>query len=119
MAFIVPTFNLFANVFTSATFPPAVPRLAAIPCQLRQSGRLSTGQRGTATAFIPLWECLFPLHTDIRDFKNATGADNLEVPAGSGRFYFVDLVDDVGKGFTNEYRVAMIEKNGIWPTPIP
>jgi hypothetical protein len=35
-------------------------------------------------------------------------ADTVEVPAGSQRYYRTSDVEDVGKGFPNEFRVAVI-----------
>jgi hypothetical protein len=70
-----------------------------------------------------------PAGTDIRDEGVDPGvADCVEVPAGSGRFYLVDYVDDVAKDFPNEYRIAVLVKVGgagffptfpLWPQPIP
>lgn len=62
---------------------------------------------------------LLPPLTDIQDCFNAGGPDTVEAPAGSGRFYLVDMVDDLGKGFANEHRFALMEKTGTWPSPIP
>lgn len=75
---------------------------------------------------------LLPALTDIRDAACASGyTDIVEVPDGSGRWYSVEYVDDVAKGFTNEYRVAVLSKAfddgyvsnhfpGLkWPSPIP
>jgi hypothetical protein len=62
---------------------------------------------------------MLPPGTDIRDPWSGTGADLVECPLGTGRFYRVAIVDDVAKGHANEYRVAMIYKVGTWPTPIP
>jgi hypothetical protein len=65
---------------------------------------------------------LLPPGSDIRDGLTSTGYDAVEVPSGSGRYYTVIFVDDVGKGFPNEYRMAFLVKsdvNGDWPTPIP
>jgi hypothetical protein len=62
---------------------------------------------------------LVPAGTDLRDNHNLTGSDVVVVPAGSGRGYFVDQVDDLGKGFANEHRFALLSKAGAWPTPIP
>jgi hypothetical protein len=67
---------------------------------------------------------LLPKGTDVRDELNATGRDGVECPAGSGRFYEVIFVDDIGKGFPNEHRGATMEKTfgpgpTEWPTPIP
>jgi hypothetical protein len=64
---------------------------------------------------------LLPPGTDIRSGVLGT-ADDVEVPAGSGRFYEVEFVDDVGKGFANEYRVALLIQTtawGAWPLPYP
>jgi len=73
---------------------------------------------------------LLPALTDIRDCSCLSGdSDVVEVPAGSGRWYGVLTVDDVGKGFPNEHRYACISKiwegydpvaypGLIWPTPI-
>jgi hypothetical protein len=58
--------------------------------------------------------------TDIRDLNTATGYDIVEVPAGTGRLYLVEQVDDVGKGFLNEHRCATLSKGLFtWPSPIP
>lgn len=62
---------------------------------------------------------LLPALTDIRDYSSTTGSDSVECPVGSGRFYLVDYVDDLGKGFPNEHRFALMEKLIPWPTPIP
>ena len=69
---------------------------------------------------------LLPAGTDIRDSTNYSftvdKTDMVEVPAASGRIYVVEWVDDVGKGFPNEFRVAAIAKAsgwGLWPSPIP
>ena len=53
-----------------------------------------------------------PALTDIRP------ADQIECPAGSGRLYSVRWVDDVHKGFVNEYRVAILEQI-FQPFPLP
>jgi hypothetical protein len=72
-----------------------------------------------------------PAGTDIRDEYCAGNIyDLVEVPSGSGRWYTTSLVDDVAKGFPNEYRLAAIRKVSgsvfpgnfpgmTWPTPIP
>ena len=70
---------------------------------------------------------LLPALTDIRSVVTFPGGggskcDIVECPLGSGRFYLVISVDDVGKGFGNEFRCAAIQATnlyGVWPTPIP
>jgi hypothetical protein len=77
---------------------------------------------------------LLPPGTDIQrnddDLPTST-ADTVEVPAGTGRYYYVLGVDDSGKGFPNEHRIAritpwtqaLIDYFGssvpLWPTPYP
>lgn len=117
MSYRKPVFNVDANIFTAPDTVTDPPRLT-VDCQLRQPGKLSSGQDEDHTwAF--LWELLVEPGTDIRDAFCASGEDLVECPAGSGRTYRVCIVDDVARGFTNEYRVAMLRKEGTWPTPIP
>jgi hypothetical protein len=73
-------------------------------------------------------ELLLPLLTDVRGTWNGVVGDLIEVPAGSKRFYAVVGVHDVGKGFPNEYRLALISYSvfgnttlvgGPFPAPVP
>jgi hypothetical protein len=81
-------------------------------------------------SFSGVSQLLLPSKTDIRDTSCAITGDVLECPAGSGRWYGVFSVDDFGKGFSNEFRVAWIGKifedldplafpGLFWPAPIP
>lgn len=110
MAFRLPNFNLRVSIWrvngTGGAY--AAPDVSTM-------GNLSPAARGyvlmtghTAnTAFATLGMTLrLPALTDIRPSWNGLIADVVEVPAGSLRFYTVWWVDDVAKGFTNEYRVA-------------
>ena len=117
MAYRLPVFNLSANIWRSGN-PTSNPPDVVSPCQLRAAGKQSTGQ-DVANDWSFLWAVLFPPLTDVRDAYSAPGQDTLEVPAGSGRFYQAALVDDVAKGFTNEYRIAFVLKLIAWPSPIP
>ena len=119
MPFQLPTMNITCDVWTGTTPPPGAPRLTGIACQLRAAGKQSTGQ-DPANAWSFLWALLVPKLTDLRDSANTpSGSDIVEVPAGTGRFYTVQYVDDVARGFTNEYRVAFLLKRAPWPTPTP
>jgi hypothetical protein len=121
MAFRVPTFNLLCNVWSgTAASPPlapaGAPRIVGVPCNLRV-GRIieDAAPYGVQLSVAAL--------TDIR-FTGLGGlrGDNVEVPAGSGRFYQVYTGDDVGKGFPNEYRLFGLSKvsfQAIWPVPFP
>lgn len=67
-------------------------------------------------------QLLLPKLTDIRGrFEVSPDPnDEVEVPQGSGRWYWVYFVDDYGKGFPNEHRFAYIEQiNSGWPIPTP
>jgi hypothetical protein len=73
-------------------------------------------------------ELLLPMRTDIRASWNGASEDLVEVPAGSLRFYGVYWVDDVGRGFLNEYRLALLDyfatgnatlAGGPFPAPVP
>lgn len=88
-------------------------------------GAQESGDQGGLTPSL-----LVPALTDIRDNSCGTRADVVEVPADTRRWYNVSSVDDVGKGFPNEFRVATLAKGGWfgdwvtygftpWPAPIP
>jgi len=116
MAFTLPTFNLPCGIYTN--YAVRVFRLPVM-VNLSPGRRIHVGQ-GLYSNYL-----LLPKLTDIRDGYSTTGNDAVEVPAGSGRWYFVEDVDDVAKGFANEYRWAAISKlvglglPPAWPTPYP
>jgi hypothetical protein len=118
MAFIVPTFNLAGNYWRRSTWgvhlpgviPP--PDIALFPCQLRINATPFVGTV-ISSLFMRLDQLLVPKLTDFR-FAARTSADFiletdiLEVPSGSSRFYYLATINDVAKGFPNEYREALI-----------
>lgn len=110
MSFRLPTFNLAVNIWHA----PAVPPVGA--AAVTPMGNLSPGRRTmlpTATPRGVPMELLLPKSTDVRIH------DVVECPATTGRYYSVQWVDDAGKGFPNEHRVALMIQAGVWPTPIP
>lgn len=112
-----PSFNLMVNIWRHGnvvTNPPDV----VSPAQLRYPGAKPSGQWELTTTWPFLATAMFPANTDVRDGFCPSGQDTIEVPAGSGRYYLVGYVDDVGKGFVNEHRYAAIVKTGTWPQPI-
>jgi hypothetical protein len=131
MAFTVPTFNLVCDVYTGP-WSTKVLRLSP-SCNLAIGRRtaqpsLDWGANAPQTHALP--RLLLPALTDIRDGSCNGVQDVVEVPSGSGRWYQVLGVDDVAKGFPNEFRFADLSKiyqqmNPIdypglqWPTPIP
>jgi hypothetical protein len=89
---------------------------------------LSPGRRVMANVGLMPMEFLFPKLTDVRAAWNSGTQDLLECPSGSKRFYDVEFVDDVGKGFANEYRIVFAQYypngnttlvDGPFPAPIP
>lgn len=120
MAYKVPAFPITCNVWR-ATSPVTGPPDLTLPCNL------AVGRRVTAATGIPddespdtlLVALLLPPRSDVRDAYSPPGADIVECPAGTLRYYLVKQVDDVGRGFANEFRYAVAAKQAPWPAPIP
>jgi len=125
MPFTIPVFNLTVNIYRNATWPPPVtPDIVTV-------GNLAYGRTrpdyftwsrsasDTILESVGLMRLMLPAGTDIRFYLNSTDFDRVEVPAGSGRYYAVRHVDDVGKGFANEFRIAIVSFYPPVPTPIP
>lgn len=125
MGFSLPTFNIIV-----AIYPPDMPGVAGIPTggpRLSSEGNLAWGRRvnvassgGTGAAGVPI-SCitlLLPPGTDIRGPQDLVSFDMVEAPAGSHRWYWVAAVDDIGKGFPNEHRAAVLfALASSWPAP--
>jgi len=107
MAFRVPNFNLNANVWRATHHVSAPPDVVCM-CNLTPGKRVM--QSNVFDLGVPM-EVLLTAHQDVRpeqEFNPAsTDGDCMEIPAGSGRYYWIVGVDDVAKGFSNEYRLAM------------
>jgi hypothetical protein len=118
MAFRIPQFNLSCNIWHNPTIPPmGLPDLPNVPCQLTVDGHLI----GTfAGGFLPILMPLIKVQagTDVRMAGMTGGGDAIECPAGSARYYHVWTVEDVAKGFPNEYRLALVTMQAP-PTPLP
>lgn len=130
MAFTMPTFNLDCDIYRQGAGAYGSPDVTSL-------GNLTPGERSllgviaVSTSNSTPMELLLPPHTDIRPEYNGLTADWVEVPSGSGRFYQVAYVDDIGKGFANEHRFAlivMVRFNSGWhisgvtpgmPAPLP
>jgi hypothetical protein len=132
MAFVLPTFNLTANLYTGAasTWPvTAVPfaspaRLSGIKCCI-VFPVTPIGYSISGLTAQPFFVCasmiLFPALTDVRGLTSpGVTADGIECPAGSHRWYGVVGIEDRGKGHPNEHRVAVcFPLLGQWPAPAP
>lgn len=119
MAYSVPKMPLLFNAWGYLTPLADPPRLSGRPCQLRGPafpGAITTGGNLQQPFH---WILVVPKREDLRDGWNGFSPDFIECPAGTGRFYRVLFVDDIARGFTNEYRIAILTKHGAWPTPIP
>lgn len=129
MAYNIPTFNLTCAIYTYVA-PPGpllIPRLTPA-CNLQYARKVNAGIQEYSYGdpdIAGIMYLLLPLLTDVRPccVYNVLAQQDLVIcPAGSGRIYSVLSVDDVGKGFPNEYRVAQMAQTsdwGAWPAPIP
>jgi hypothetical protein len=134
MAFSVPTFNLVCDVY-SGPWSGKVLRIHHLPCNLAFGRRVQQSflddwfQVPTSGLSLQMG-LLVPALTDLRDPFQSFAPDVIECPAGSQRWYGLLAYDDVAKGFSNEYRFAIIVKIGqvidatqysglFWPTPAP
>jgi hypothetical protein len=119
--FILPHFNLNCGIQTY-TLTPGAPRLV-VGANLQQ-GRSSrfyifnSVEGATFDGVTTPW-ILVPKLTDVRAANLGGAADMLELPLGSGRWYYALAVDDIGKGFGNEHRFVIAAQLGPWPVPIP
>lgn len=134
MGFSPPTFNLICKLYRGRWLLKTLID-DALPCNLAMGKRVQTANFDIAEpAYQPMQPHLMvPALTDVRDFSQAGAVgryDMVEVPADSGRWYRIGIVDDVGKGFDNEYRLCGMlkicefidstEYAGLfWPTPMP
>lgn len=131
MAFTVPQFPLTCDIY-AGPWVTKVLRLNS-PCNLGQGRRVMPNMFFEPTApegYTTTSQLLLPALTDVRDGSCMFDTDIVEVPAGSGRWYSVLTVDDIGKGFPNEHRFALLHKiwerlnppefpGADWPAPIP
>lgn len=120
MPYAVPTFNLSVNIWW--VDPPGGPPDVVTVGNLAFGRRVAEGHISPPTTggtlLLPL--LLLPAHTDVRAKAKTVGAGSCEVPAGSGRLYHVLDVEDIGKGFSNEHRAALLQAIlGSWGTPYP
>jgi len=123
MAFVLPTFNMVCDIYTLPYNFSGPPRIANQPCQLRApyagAPQFASGLLGWTNAMM----LLLPPGTDIRDLycTPINSMDCVVLPVGTTCRYQVAWVNDIGKGFPNEHRFAILTKigSGPWPVPIP
>jgi len=131
MPFTVPEFPLTCNIYDGPWIGKSFRNISE--CNLAQGRRGMPSvilDDGAPTDYTVLSQLLLPSLTDVRDGSCGGESDIIECPAGSGRWYSVVTVDDLGKGFPNEHRFALLHKiwealnplvfpGADWPTPIP
>lgn len=117
MAFSLPVFNLTC-ILRHGNGDPQINSV----CNLAWGRRVqvsSTGGTNSIGIQAITMSLLLPALTDVRGRLAPGGSDIVEVPAGSGRLYTAEVVDDIGKGFANEHRCALILQASPWPIPYP
>jgi len=133
MSLLPPTFNITCEIW-SGPFVGKDLRITLQPCNLAIGRRVVQQYQDDAVAQVAVaslqMTLLLPAGTDLRDAWQGWPNDVIECPSGSGRWYGLVAWDDVGKGFPNEYRLAIITKIGnavdgtlypglFWPSPDP
>jgi hypothetical protein len=118
MSFSVPSFPLSCNIWRNGN-PTSNPPDVVSAGNLAWGRRVSSYQGLFTAGQDLLMTLLLPPGTDVRSPICPSGSDVAEVPAGTGRYYTVVNVDDIGRGFANQHRAAVLQALGPWPQPIP
>jgi hypothetical protein len=129
MSFSVPAFPLLCDIYTGPWLTRVL-RVSAVPCNLGLGKRtLFYADDFYAAGSLVSTQLLLPAGTDVRSGLIAPANDMVEVPQGSNRWYQVQGVEDAGKGFGNEHRVAILSQVSqfvdatlfagcVWPVPM-
>jgi hypothetical protein len=121
--FTLPTFNLTCNIWNGTnplSQPPDVISVCNLAFGRRTAAKDESDTGGISSGYYMY--LLLPAGTDIRAEGVGLTSSAVECPAASGRYYHTYWVDDSGKGFPNEHRVAVLVQTvnyGVWPSPIP
>lgn len=109
MPFGPPTFNLPVSLWRKPTSVLAAPTRSFM-ANLALGRRNALISQGGTSVLYPIMEMqlLCPAGTDIAGRIDGVYWDVVEVPAGTSRYYVVFWVDDVGRGFPNQYRFAAL-----------
>jgi len=117
-------FNLTCDIYSDGDYPANPPRLAGVLCQWRTIAKLhSSSFQVVGYPLRVQTEMLLPVGTDARFNVDAFGTifqDTILLGPGTLDLpFYVEFVYDVGKGFTNEYRIALVIPRFPWPQPQP
>lgn len=118
----LPAFPLLANIWHFPNAPGSPPDLSP-----KAELRVDTSVKQLVTSGAARQQCLsrsmyVPKGTDLRTSWFGGTSDVVELPAGSGRFYNILDVDDIAKGFPNEFRIAALTVANVaggWTPPYP
>jgi hypothetical protein len=121
MAFTLPVFNLPVDIYSGPWLTRSL-RLAGVLGNLAFGKRVeelfgSFGPAATSPAG-QLSILLLPPLTDIRSTIQVAQPDLIEIPSGSGRWYQAMSVEDIGKGFSNEHRMAFVGQVSHFIDPV-
>jgi len=133
MPFTVPQFPLDCDIYTGPWIGKVFRATVSANLVFGRRSYLfpSTLEVAENSIYVAEMFVLFPAGTDVRTGAQGIPAhDYLELPADSGRWYMVQFVDDVGKGFDNEHRQAAVSQvceilqpslwpGANWPIPMP
>lgn len=122
MAFVLPQMPLTCGIWDVNLVPPVVGPDRTVKCNLawgRRTAVPSTGGTGALGVVLFTMTLLLPARTNIWGDPGLVACSVVEVPLASGRYYRVAVVDDLGKGFANEHRGAVLVQALPWAHPIP
>lgn len=122
MAFVLPVFNLSVAIWHAPAVPPVGGPDVLTAGNLAWGRRVavpSTGGTGTLGVVLFTMTLLVPAGTNCWGDPSLVTHNVVEVPHGTGRYYRVAVVDDLGKGFANEHRGLILVQALPWPHPIP
>lgn len=114
----VPSLNLAVNVWQNFVGlfvqPPVILPTLITVCNLSMGDKIYGYTGANSQVYVG-----FAKATDVHWNRAGGGFDYLEVPAGSGMFYKILAVEDVGRGFPNEWRCSIVQHYGVSPDPLP
>ncbi len=122
MAYVVPQMPLTCGIWNANVIPPPLGPDRTSACNLAWGRRVavpSTGGTGTLGVVLFTMTLLLPKFTNLWGDPDLVACNVVEVPLGTGRYYRVAVVDDIGRGFANEHRGAILVQALPWPHPIP
>lgn len=105
-------FNISTAIYRTPDVYPGSPTFLT-PCQLYLSSRgMLDITPGSDNDWVP------PIYLRVPALFDLRPGDIAECPEETGRLYRVRWVEDMHKGFPNEYRVGILEQT-VQPFPLP